>query len=208
MQVIDGLQLDVEEVAHHPAVRVGSVADRRRTGGRHKRRPASPAARHSSLLLANSMPLEAAWTCCSPPCGSRRRRQGSRARGSARRPENCTLICPLGLDGDGVSSMVLISSHVNSWTKPTWLASMKQGSHIMLQRLVRSMVSTEPRLRGSRLRCRGGAAFRALWAFMSRPGKLSFQGCFEEGRGPWTSHPQSAVAWDSPSPSGFVRRAQ
>ena len=41
--------------------------------------------------------------------------------------------------------MVLISSQVSSWTKPTWLASMKQGSHIMLQRLVRSMVSTEPR---------------------------------------------------------------
>ena len=44
-----------------------------------------------------------------------------------------------------LSSMVLISSQVSSWTKPTWLASMKQGSHIMLQRLVRSMVSTEPR---------------------------------------------------------------
>jgi hypothetical protein len=38
-----------------------------------------------------------------------------------------------------------MSSQVSSWTKPTWLASMKQGSHIMLQRLVRSMVSTEPR---------------------------------------------------------------
>ena len=44
-----------------------------------------------------------------------------------------------------LSSMVLISSQVSSWTKPTWLASMKQGSHIMLQRLVRSMVSTAPR---------------------------------------------------------------
>ena len=44
-----------------------------------------------------------------------------------------------------LSSMVLMSSQLNSWTKPTWLASMKQGSHIMLQRLVRSMVSTEPR---------------------------------------------------------------
>ncbi len=38
-----------------------------------------------------------------------------------------------------------MSSHVSSWTNPTWLASMKQGSHIMLQRLVRSTVSTEPR---------------------------------------------------------------
>src|SRR5258708_6310766 len=41
-----------------------------------------------------------------------------------------------------LSSMVLISSQVSSCTKPTWFASMKQGSHIMLQRLVRSMVST------------------------------------------------------------------
>ena len=38
-----------------------------------------------------------------------------------------------------------MSSHPSSWTNPTWFASMKQGSHIMLQRLVRSMVSTEPR---------------------------------------------------------------
>ena len=44
-----------------------------------------------------------------------------------------------------LSSIVFMSSQVNSWTKPTWLASMKHGSHIMLQRLVRSMVSTEPR---------------------------------------------------------------
>ena len=38
-----------------------------------------------------------------------------------------------------------MSSQDSSWTKPTWLASMKHGSHIMLQRLVRSTVSTEPR---------------------------------------------------------------
>ena len=38
-----------------------------------------------------------------------------------------------------------MSSHDSSWTKPTWFASMKHGSHIMLQRLVRSTVSTEPR---------------------------------------------------------------
>ena len=44
-----------------------------------------------------------------------------------------------------LSSSVLISSQLNSCTKPTWLASMKHGSHIMLQRLVRSTVSTEPR---------------------------------------------------------------
>ena len=38
-----------------------------------------------------------------------------------------------------------MSSQESSCTKPTWLASMKQGSHIMLQRLVKSTVSTEPR---------------------------------------------------------------
>ena len=38
-----------------------------------------------------------------------------------------------------------MSSHESSWTNPTWFASMKHGSHIMLQRLVRSMVRTEPR---------------------------------------------------------------
>ena len=42
-----------------------------------------------------------------------------------------------------LSSTVLMSSQVSSWTKPTWLASMKHGSHIMLQRLVRSTVSTD-----------------------------------------------------------------
>ena len=36
-------------------------------------------------------------------------------------------------------------SQVSSWTKPIWFASMKHGSHIMLQRLVRSIVSTDPR---------------------------------------------------------------
>ena len=37
-----------------------------------------------------------------------------------------------------------MSSQLSSCTKPTWLASMKHGSHIMLQRFVRSTVSTEP----------------------------------------------------------------
>ena len=44
-----------------------------------------------------------------------------------------------------LSSSVLMPSQSSSCTKPTWFASMKHGSHIMLQRLVRSMVSTEPR---------------------------------------------------------------
>ena len=44
-----------------------------------------------------------------------------------------------------LSRTCLMSSQLSSWTNPTWFASMKQGSHIMLQRLVRSTVSTEPR---------------------------------------------------------------
>src|ERR1700758_5794733 len=60
-------------------------------------------------------------------------------------PENCTDIWRRGLMVMALSSIVLISSHVRSWTKPTWFASLKQGSHIMLQRLVRWMGTTEPR---------------------------------------------------------------
>src|ERR1019366_4584241 len=71
-----------------------------------------------------------------------------------------------------LSSMVLISSQVSSWTKPTWLASMKQGSHIMLQRLVRSMVSTDPRPCSTVL-LPWWWSFSSLWARISRPGKTS-----------------------------------
>src|SRR5215469_16210578 len=71
-----------------------------------------------------------------------------------------------------LSNIVLISSHVSSWTKPTWLASMKHGSHIMLQRLVRSMVSTEPRPWVT-VEVPWLCSFSSLWARMSRPGKLS-----------------------------------
>ena len=43
----------------------------------------------------------------------------------------------------------------------------------MLQRLVRSMVSTEPRPCSHGAASRGGAGFSSLWARMSRPGKTS-----------------------------------
>ena len=71
-----------------------------------------------------------------------------------------------------LSSTVLMSSHVSSWTNPTWFASMKHGSHIMLQRLVRSTVSTEPRP------CLMVLlpwlwSFSSLCARMSRPGNTS-----------------------------------
>src|SRR6185437_15160685 len=75
-----------------------------------------------------------------------------------------------------LSSIVLISSHVSSWTKPTWFASIKQGSHIMLHRLVRSMVSTDPRpyfTVDEPWLC----SFSSLCALMSRPGKTSSRCC-------------------------------
>src|SRR5215472_2842995 len=91
------------------------------------------------------MPLVAACTLLYPT--ARAYRTASRKYGDivGSPPENCTDIWRFGLIEMALSSSVLISSQVSSWTKPTWLASMKHGSHIMLQRLVRSMVSTEPR---------------------------------------------------------------
>ena len=71
-----------------------------------------------------------------------------------------------------LSSMVLMSCQLNSCTKPTWFASMKQGSHIMLQRLVRSMVSTEPRPYLT-VEVPWLWSFSSLCARMSRPGKTS-----------------------------------
>src|SRR5579875_3492792 len=44
-------------------------------------------------------------------------------------PENCTDICRRGLIEIALSSSVLISSQVSSCTNPTWLASIKHGSH-------------------------------------------------------------------------------
>ncbi len=65
-----------------------------------------------------------------------------------------------------------MSSHDSSWTKPTWFASMKQGSHIMLQRLVRSTVRTEPRPCFT-VELPWLCSFSSLCARMSRPGKTS-----------------------------------
>src|SRR5262249_34254636 len=87
-------------------------------------------------------------------------------------PENCTESWRRGLIEMALSSIVLISSHDNSWTKPTWLASIKHGSHIMLQRLVRSMVNTAPRPCWIVLDP-WSCNFSSLCARMSRPGKAS-----------------------------------
>ena len=73
-----------------------------------------------------------------------------------------------------LSSTILMSSHDSSWTNPTWFASMKQGSHIMLQRLVRSTVSTEPRPCLIVL-LPWLCSFSSLCARMSRPGKHLFE---------------------------------
>src|SRR5271169_1867953 len=86
-------------------------------------------------------------------------------------PENCTDIWRRGLICSALSRISFTSSHVNSWTNPTWLASIKHGSHIMLQRLVRSTVSTDPRPCLMVLEpwlCN----FSSLWERMSRPGKF------------------------------------
>ena len=67
-----------------------------------------------------------------------------------------------------------MSSQDSSWTKPTWLASMKHGSHIMLQRFVRSIVRTEPRPYLMVL-LPWLCSFSSLCARMSLPGKHVFE---------------------------------
>ncbi len=71
-----------------------------------------------------------------------------------------------------LSSTILMSSHDSSWTNPTWFASMKHGSHIMLQRFVRSTVSTEPRPCLTVL-LPWLCSLSSLCAGMSRPGNTS-----------------------------------
>src|ERR1700731_4326 len=107
--------------------------------------PASAACCANSKLLANSIPLVAACTLLYPTLRADRTASRKYGESVGSPPENCTDICRFGLIVMALSSMVLMSSQLNSCTKPTWLASMKQGSHIMLQRLVRSIVRTEPR---------------------------------------------------------------
>ena len=144
MQVVDGLQLYIERVADL-AVRVSSVADAvelqvgvAETGFRSGLREFL----RLGKLDAVGRGLHGGVTDLAG-VGDGVEEVGRLSVGSP--PENCTDIWRRGLIVTALSSMVLISSQVSSWTKPTWLASMKQGSHIMLQRLVRSMVSTEPR---------------------------------------------------------------
>src|SRR5215831_17321669 len=84
-------------------------------------------------------------------------------------PENCTLICRFGLIVIALSSSVFTSFHVSSCTNPTWLASMKHGSHIMLQRFVRSTVRTLPRPWVMVLEP-WWCSLESLCARMSRPG--------------------------------------
>ena len=73
-----------------------------------------------------------------------------------------------------------MSSHESSCTNPTWFASMKHGSHIMLQRFVRSIVSTAPRPYLIVL-VPWLWSFSSLWARMSLPGIRVFE-MFEERR--------------------------
>ena len=79
---------------------------------------------------------------------------------------------PARLDRDRrCRAAVLMPSQSSSWTNPTWFASMKHGSHIMLQRFVRSIVSTEPRpylMVDDPWLC----SFSSLCARMSEPGNV------------------------------------
>ncbi len=104
-----------------------------------------------------------------------------------------------------LSSIVLMSSQDSSWTNPTWFASMKHGSHIMLQRLVRSIVSTAPRPYLIVL-------LPWLWSFsslcerMSLPGKVSSR-CLKKAESiaitsskcPWTGQSLTIRIWPSRS---------
>ena len=109
-------------------------------------------------------------------------------------PENCTDICRFGLIEIALSSSVLMSSQPSSCTNPTWFASMKHGSHIMLQRFVRSIVSTEPRPYLIVL-LPWLWSFSSLWARISLPGNASSR-CWKNSvsiamtssKRPWIGH--------------------
>src|SRR5438552_12950782 len=98
-----------------------------------------------------------------------------------------------------------MSSQVGSCTKPIWLASMKQGSHIMLQRLVRSTVSTAPRPYRMVLDPWLWTSL-SLWAGMSLPGKFrsihskNFESMdMMSSKWPWTGQSLSIQTWPSRS---------
>src|SRR6185503_1787122 len=123
-------------------------------------------------------------------------------------PENCTLIWRRGLMVIALSSICLISSHVSSCTKPTWFASIKQGSHIMLQRLVRSMVSTDPRPYFT-VEEPWLCSFSSLCARMSRPGNTSSRCCensvsIDITSSKWPCFGQSLIIMILPSRSTMV----
>ena len=96
-----------------------------------------------------------------------------------------------------------MSSQASSWTNPTWFASMKQGSHIMLQRLVRSTVSTAPRP-CSTVEEPWLWSFSSLWARMSRPGNTSSRCLKKAGsmaitssKWPWMGQSLTITIWPS-----------
>src|SRR5215212_2117685 len=120
-------------------------------------------------------------------------------------PENCTDIWRRGLIEMALSRMSFTSSNESSWTKPTWLASMKHGSHIMLQRFVRSIVSTEPR---PNLMDEEPWSWSpsSLCAWMSRPGNIDSM-CFRKfesmammsSKWPWMGQSLTIQIWPSRS---------
>src|SRR5215471_4740269 len=154
------------------------------------------------------MPFVAAWTLAYPSL--RAYATASRKYGEivGSPPENCTDICRRGLMLIALSSTILMSSHDSSWTNPTWLASMKHGSHIMLQRFVRSTVRTDPRPCLIVL-LPWLCSVSSLCARMSRPGNTSSR-CLKNAvsiaitssKWPWTG--QSFTIMILPSRSRMV----
>ena len=170
VQVLDRAQLDVEQVAD-AAVRVGGVADavKLQVGvaqARFGRRLGELRILGELDAVGGRLDAVVADLARVADRVEEVRRNRRLAAGELHRH------LPPRLDADRVVEHLLMSSHDSSWTKPTWFASMKHGSHIMLQRFVRSTVSTDPRPCLIVL-LPWLCSFSSLCARMSRPGKTS-----------------------------------
>ena len=144
VQVVDRTKFYVEQVADL-AVRVGVVAD----AVELQINKSQVRLRLLRGKILSILRTRYRWSrpapSCNQPCVHSGPRRGSKGDSVGSPPEYCTDIWRRGLIWIALSRISLTSSIDSSWTKPTWFASMKHGSHIMLQRFVRSTVSTAPR---------------------------------------------------------------
>ena len=119
---------------------------------------------------------------CSRPCG--RRRTASAEVGAERGLATGELhghLTTWGLMVTALSSMVLISSHVSSWTKPTWVGVHEAGVAHHVATVGEVDGRGQSRGRGQTVgTCRGRELLVVVGAGMSRPGKTSSR-CLEEG---------------------------